>query len=80
VEDFNANDSATLIFAPKNTESPKGAPLFLQLPKLSKRISLWCYPIDKNNPNEPAPEGGGFPRPEMMPITSLFRPPYTDDA
>lgn len=80
VEEFNANESATLIFAPKKTESPEAASLFRQLPKLSKRISLWCYPMDKNNPQEPLPEGGGFPRPEMMPITSLFRPPCTDDA
>jgi hypothetical protein len=80
VEEFNTSESATLIFAAKRTGSPKGASLFRQLPKLSKRISLWCYPMDKNNPEEPVPEGGGFPRPEMMPIASLFRPPYTDDA
>jgi hypothetical protein len=78
VEELNANESATLIFPPKKTESSKDASYFRQLPKLSKRIILWCYPINKNNPTEPAPEGGGFPRPEMMPITSLFRPPHPD--
>lgn len=76
VEELNANESATLIF-PKRSDSSK---TFRQLPKISKRIILWCYPVDKNNPTEPAPEGGGFPRPEMLPIASLFRPPNSDSA
>ena len=76
VEELNANESATLIFAKRNDSSNN----FRQLPKISKRIILWCYPIDKNNPTEPAPEGGGFPRPEMLPISSLFRRPHPDST
>ena len=45
---------------------------FRTLKKLSKRIIIWVYPFDSANPTAPNPEGGGFPRPEMMPLTSLF--------
>ena len=45
---------------------------FRTLKKLSKRIIIWVYPFDPANPSAPIPEGGGFPRPEMIPLTSLF--------
>lgn len=45
---------------------------FRTLKKLSKRIIIWVYPFDLANPTAPNPEGGGFPRPEMIPLTSLF--------
>ena len=45
---------------------------FRTLKKLSKRIIIWVYPFDSANPTAPNPEGGGFPRPEMIPLTSLF--------
>ena len=45
---------------------------FRTLKKLSKRIIIWVYPFDPANPTAPNPEGGGFPRPEMIPLTSLF--------
>ena len=44
---------------------------FRTLKKLSKRIVVWVYPFDPANPSAPN-QGGGFPRPEMIPITSLF--------
>jgi len=45
---------------------------FRTLKKLSKRIVIWVYPFDPANPTAPNPEDGGFPRPEMIPLTSLF--------
>mmetsp|Transcript_20330 Transcript_20330/g.24263 ORF Transcript_20330/g.24263 Transcript_20330/m.24263 type:complete len:310 (+) Transcript_20330:59-988(+) len=46
---------------------------FRRLEKLPKRIVIWCYPFDPLNPKELTLEkGGGFPRPEMIPISSLF--------
>uniref|UniRef100_A0A7S4V4P0 Uncharacterized protein n=1 Tax=Ditylum brightwellii TaxID=49249 RepID=A0A7S4V4P0_9STRA len=45
---------------------------FRQLIKIPKRIVIWCYPFDPSNPTEPNTEGGGFPRPELIPISSLF--------
>ena len=45
---------------------------YRQLKKLSKRIVIWVYPFDPANPTAPNPEGGGFPRPELIPLTSLF--------
>lgn len=51
---------------------------FRHLIKLSKRIILWCYPYDPAHPNEPDPEGG-MPRPEMIPLSDLFREPYHQD-
>lgn len=86
-EEVSDKEGASLIF-PKsatndekksNTKGP--APKFRQLPKLSKRIVLWCYPRDEATDDStvsPAPEGQGFPRPEMVPITSLFREPPTE--
>jgi len=47
---------------------------FCQLEKLSKRIILWCYPRrESSNLNELDPEDLGFPRPELIPIGSIFR-------
>ena len=46
---------------------------FRQLTTLPKRIVCWCYSFDPNDPTAPNPlEGGGFPRPETIPILSLF--------
>jgi hypothetical protein len=81
-EGLNDKQGATLIFPMKNgstdeEKSSKGSPpKFRSLPKLSKRIVLWCYPKDQKGEDSPI-KGQGFPRPEMVPITSLFREPAT---
>jgi len=80
VEDVKDNEGTTLIFPKKTSE--QSAPRFRQLPKLSKRFILWCYPKndDENATDSPQQEErGGFPRPEMVPITSLFRAPPTEN-
>ena len=74
-EQMKQNESATLIF-PKKTDESKPS-MFRQLPKLSKRIVLWCYPREIEDSDSP-PTGGGFPRPEMLPISSLFRTPSAE--
>jgi hypothetical protein len=45
---------------------------FRQYPKLSKRLVVWCFPL-QNDATEPDPVDGGFPRPELVPIAALFR-------
>mmetsp|Transcript_19172 Transcript_19172/g.28711 ORF Transcript_19172/g.28711 Transcript_19172/m.28711 type:complete len:288 (+) Transcript_19172:105-968(+) len=48
---------------------------FQYLKPLPKRIVLWCYPYDPDNPHELNINnvGHNFPLPEMIPISSLFR-------
>jgi hypothetical protein len=48
---------------------------FRALKTLPRRLVLWCYPLDQNSPTKPNPEDSGFPRPEMIPLISLFQPP-----
>jgi len=76
VEDILPNESALLFFNTSKDDSKesKQRASFKKYPKLSKRIILWCYPLDAENPTEPI-DGGGFHRPDMIPISSLFRAP-----
>ncbi len=72
----------------------KSAGLLQQLPKLSHRFWLWCYPKsanDDDNKDEPGNNScsrnedltlhPGWNRNDMIPMASLFRPPadYKDD-
>ena len=55
---------------------------FWLLKKLSKRILVWCYPIvDRDESTTTTTSGiimdAGFPRPEMIPISELFRRPLS---
>lgn len=43
--------------------------------KLPQRILIWISKIDPNDRNSPDPKGVGFYRPELIPISSLFREP-----
>lgn len=46
--------------------------------KLSKRINLWVFKFDPEDPLDlSVSEGGGFPRPQLLPMTDIFR--STDD-
>ena len=44
-------------------------------PKLSHRLLIWISKIDPQNKTNPDPPGVGFYRPEMIPISDLFREP-----
>lgn len=55
---------------------PKSAALstFKYLQPLQKRVIIWCYPFDAMNPKHPLMDTtDGFPRPEFIPISSLFK-------
>jgi hypothetical protein len=86
-EDVDKYQSATLVLNGNyNKKDKKSAEKFKQgsgpfkgLHKLSKRILLWCYPLEPDDPTAPEPEGGGFRRPELIPIANLFRAPPEDE-
>ena len=42
--------------------------------KLPKRVNLWVFKFDPNDPTElSVSEGGGFPRPDLLPMADIFR-------
>jgi hypothetical protein len=42
--------------------------------KLPKRLNVWVFQFDPNNPSDLSlSEGGGFPRPELLPMADIFR-------
>lgn len=67
LQDIDTNDGTTI-----SISSHGGNLEFRQYPTLSKRLVVWCFPI-QYDAKEPDPVDGGFPRPELVPIASLFR-------
>jgi hypothetical protein len=48
--------------------------------KLPKRVILWVFQFDPNDPTDLSTStGGGFPRPELLPIADIFRSTTTGD-
>ncbi|KAL7473690.1 hypothetical protein ACHAXS_014164 [Conticribra weissflogii] len=48
--------------------------------KIPKRINLWVFRFDPENPTDlSTSEGGGFPRPELLPLSDIFRSSGDDD-
>jgi hypothetical protein len=42
--------------------------------KLPKRLNIWVFQFDPDNPTDLSlSEGGGFPRPELLPMADIFR-------
>ena len=74
-ETSKENDKEDSDIKSSGISEPKRLCDFFHRPKLNKRILLWCYPFDPSKPSEPNPPGGGFPRPEMVPLSSLFYEP-----
>ncbi|KAL3791258.1 hypothetical protein HJC23_000875 [Cyclotella cryptica] len=70
----------------KVTETPLGQeenliPLatFRSWNKLSKRLNIWVFKFDPEDPTDlSVSEGGGFPRPELLPLSDIFRQPYCE--
>mmetsp|Transcript_16323 Transcript_16323/g.24703 ORF Transcript_16323/g.24703 Transcript_16323/m.24703 type:complete len:202 (+) Transcript_16323:153-758(+) len=49
---------------------------FEHLPKLSKRLVVWCFPFVGHPSDEDVDIlDGGFPRPDLIPMSHLFREP-----
>ena len=47
--------------------------------KLSKRLNIWVFKFDPENPTDVSvSEGGGFPRPELLPLSDIFRQPFCE--
>lgn len=47
--------------------------------KLSKRLNIWVFKFDPEDPADlSVSEGGGFPRPELLPLSDIFRQPYCE--
>jgi len=71
--DDSHDDTASVAKKKHAGKGMKRLSSFRRLQKLSKRIVIWCYPFDALNPMKPTLEKeGGFPRPEMIPISCLF--------
>jgi hypothetical protein len=48
--------------------------------KLPKRLVLWVFQFNPNDPTDLSTStGGGFPRPELLPIADIFRSTTTGD-
>ena len=84
IECCESINSATLFFhdtedmennikAGKNKKKRLTPASFGQLNRLSHRIIVWCFKYDPENPTAAIPSDGGFPRPEMIPLTLLFK-------
>lgn len=47
---------------------------FRKWTKLKKRINVWVFKLDPDNPCDLShSEGGGFPRPDLLPMADIFR-------
>ena len=60
----------------------KAIPLasFRKWTKLKKRVSVWVFKLDPDNPCDLShSEGGGFPRPDLLPMADIFRTTIGDN-
>ncbi|KAL3807409.1 hypothetical protein ACHAXA_009471 [Cyclostephanos tholiformis] len=58
------------------SSNQKEVPLatFRKWKKLPKRLNLWVFKFDPDDPIDlSSSEGGGFPRPELLPIADIFQ-------
>lgn len=57
-------------------DDKKAVPLasFRKWTKLKKRVNVWVFKLDPDNPCDLShSEGGGFPRPDLLPMADIFR-------
>mmetsp|Transcript_17794 Transcript_17794/g.26551 ORF Transcript_17794/g.26551 Transcript_17794/m.26551 type:complete len:278 (-) Transcript_17794:76-909(-) len=57
-------------------DNDKKVPLasFRKWTKLKKRVNVWVFKLDSDNPCDLShSEGGGFPRPDLLPMADIFR-------
>lgn len=70
------DDNAALKQSQSTNEKEKSVPLatFRKWKKLPKRLNLWVFKFDPRDPIDlSSSEGGGFPRPELLPIADIFQ-------
>jgi hypothetical protein len=86
--------TATLVFAPHASQSNTSMPALQALTKLSKRLHIWCSPYRHHHTHSHSSsgnhedalatavrdEGSGFYRPEMIPVSNLFRMPAEEET
>jgi hypothetical protein len=81
---YSFGETIQLAYRRQELKSSRGATIFykakekgkfLELPKLSHRILIWCSKLDPHNKTNPDESNVGFHRPELIPIASLFREP-----
>ncbi|KAL7524419.1 hypothetical protein ACHAXR_000566, partial [Thalassiosira sp. AJA248-18] len=63
-------------------DDKKTVPLatFRKWKKLPKRVNIWVFKFDPDDPTDlSVSEGGGFPRPELLPMAGIFRSTGCDD-
>lgn len=73
-ESQSANDD--VISPKKESDSEQLIPLatFRSWNKLSKRLNVWVFKFDPEDPTDlSVSEDGGFPRPELLPLSDIFR-------
>jgi hypothetical protein len=80
---FSFGETVQLAYRKKPLPSPPGKTIFFKedgegfegFTKLSSRLLIWISQIDPKNKTNPDAPGVGFHRPEMIPISALFREP-----
>ena len=64
------NESA----APDDNETVVPLASFRTWKKLPKRLNVWVFQFDANNPTDLSlSDGAGFPRPDLLPMADIFR-------
>ncbi|KAG7365564.1 hypothetical protein IV203_038768 [Nitzschia inconspicua] len=60
---------------PSKKKSIMNTTSFRDYHRLSHRLLIWISKLDPDQKTNPDPKGVGFYRPELIPISNLFRPP-----
>lgn len=77
-----SDDQAAMKQSQTSNENKKSVPLstFRKWKKLPKRLNLWVFKFDPSDPTDLSSSlGGGFPRPELLPIADIFQSIGGDD-
>jgi hypothetical protein len=75
----SSSSGRTIFYKTKSDNDDTTTSLFEDCPKLPHRLLIWISKIDPQNKVNPDPSGVGFYRPEMIPISSLFREPKDEE-
>jgi hypothetical protein len=71
----------TILYREQTTkEDNNNSSKFYDFPKLSQQLLIWISKVDPDSKTNPDPDGVGFYRPEMLPVSSLFRKPDGEES